>query len=156
MKKIHVPVVESLLALCLCAFPALAQEGNPGPGGRPQHQGVLPVPGGKEQIPNLSDQQKEQMRKLALAFSGKTLPLRNELGEKEARLRSLMTALEPDRPAIDKVVDDIGNLTKELLKARVANDLKVNEVLTPEQRLMRDALPGPGMPPPRDMDPGLH
>ena len=69
-----------------------------------------------------------------------------------------MAAVEPDRPAIDKVVDDIGNITKELLKARIANDLKVNEVLTPEQRLLRDAgpgRPGPGMPPPRDMDAGM-
>ncbi len=171
MNKTSIPVVIVIVALCIAAGSASAQEGKSGPA--PGRQGGFNLPSrpGDQENPGLSDQQKEQMRKLTIAFAEKTLPLRNELAEKQAHLHSLMTARETDHAAIDRVVDEIGNLGKELFKAKIANDLKVNELLTEEQRAMRDMhhggpgpgmpglempgmeKPGPGMPPPGDEPP---
>lgn len=70
-----------------------------------------------------------------------------------------MTAREADRNAIDKTADEIGNIRKELFKARIASDLKINEVLTEEQkafRNMRPDWPGPLKPPPEDPGPMMH
>lgn len=143
------------LGLVLCTLPVCAQsqEENalppppPGGGRGAMHQ----PPGGEGDIPNLTDQQKDQIRKLDVALAEKTLALRNELAEKETHLRSLMTARVPDRAAVDKSAEEIGNLRTELLRARVANELNLRDVLTEEQRALRDMRPeGPdGPPPPR-------
>jgi len=141
------------IGLVLCTLPirAQSQEKNalppppPGGGRGVMHQG----PGGEGDIPNLTDQQKEQIRKLEVALAEKTLPLRNELAEKETHLRSLMTARVPDRAAIDKSAEEIGNLRAELFRARLANELNVRDILTEEQKALHDMRQeGPDGPPP--------
>ena len=88
---------------------------------RPPHQA-------DPDLPKLTDQQKDQVRKIRLDLAERTLPLRNGLSEKESHLRTLTTAGEPDRTAIDKAADEIGNMRKELFKARIVSDLKIDEV----------------------------
>ena len=150
MNKFRIAALPLGLVLCILPVRAQSQEGNPLPppppgGGR----GVMhEYPQGDRYLLNLTDQQKEQMRKLNLSLAEKTLPLRNELAEKETHLRTLVTARDPDRAAVDKAAEEIGNLRTELFRAHVANEMKIRDVLSEEQRALRDARPeGPDAPP---------
>lgn len=152
MQKIPLVLAAAFIALCALRSASNAQDENFRPPGPPYHQG------GHDAL-NLTDQQKQQIRKINLPQAQKTLPLRNELAEKEAHLRSLMSVREPDRAAIDRTVDEVGSLRKELFKAKIANDLKINEVLTEEQRSFRDMRPEGSaqcMPPPGESGPGMR
>ncbi len=153
MINIRIAALLPGLVLCMMPIHARSQERSalppppPGGGRVAMHQ----TPGGDRDMLNLTDQQKDQIRKLNFALAEKTLPLQNEVAEKEARLRTLMTAREPDRAAVDKSAEEIGNLRTELFRARVANEMKIRDVLTVEQKALRDMRPdGPdGPPPPR-------
>jgi Spy/CpxP family protein refolding chaperone len=156
------------LFLLVSSLAARAQEERPGPPGGPgAGSGRLAPPHQRDQyLPTLTDRQKEQIRKLDRVLAEASLPIRSDLAEKEAHLRSLMAAREPDRGATEKVADEIGNLRKELFKARITHDLRLNGVLTEEQRAFREmhsggpflgtpppGVMGPAIPPPGDMDP---
>ena len=95
------------------------------------------------EIPGLTDQQKEQIKKLHLALEEKTLALRNQLGEKEARLRTLTTSKNVNSAEVEKLIDEIGQLRTQDFKAHVLNDLKIRELLTDEQRVQFDSHPRP-------------
>ena len=127
---------------------SFAQPGQPPPrrGHGDAHVQVLPpLP---PEIPGLTDQQKEQLKKLHDAFADKSLALTNQLGEKEARLRTLTTAKKIDEADVSKVVDEIGSLRHQLFKSHVMLDLKIRELLTEEQRMFFDTHPRPSGPPP--------
>ena len=105
-----------LIALCavllLAAHPyrgALAQ----GPYLPPGHGMPRTLPPGGGGVPDLSDQQNEQIKKLRLALAEKTLPLRNQLGEKEAHMRTLVCAHVIDVAAVEKTAEEIGEIRKE-------------------------------------------
>ena len=161
MQKLRLPFIAALFVLCIYSTQAPAQDRSPAPPQSPGREGgaMRPPHPADQDLPKLTDQQNDQIRKIHLALAEKTLPLRNELSEKEAHLRTLMTAREADRNAIDKAADEIGNIRKELFKARVESDVRINEVLTEEQkafRNMRPEGPGPLMPPPEDPAPMMH
>ena len=147
VKRTCIALAAAVLAAAPLAGGVLAQEAygpRPAP---PLSQGLPP---GGHGIPDLSDQQKEQMRKLRLALEEKTLPLRNQLGEKEAHLRTLMSARAPDADAVGKTAEEIGDLRTQIFKAEVLGDLNVRGLLTEDQKASLDAAPGPrgSVPPP--------
>lgn len=84
-------------------------------------------------IPNLTEEQKEQLHAFKLELDKSTLPLKNQVAEKEARLRTLTTAESFDERAVNKVIEEIGDLKTSLMKIKVANEQKVKSVLTEEQ-----------------------
>jgi Spy/CpxP family protein refolding chaperone len=87
----------------------------------------------KPMIPNLSEEQKEQIKEFRLAAEKSALPLKNQVGEKEARLKTLTTAEVYDAKSTDKVIEEIGKLRTDLLKLKVATEQKVKGILTDEQ-----------------------
>lgn len=91
------------------------------------------------QIPNLTDEQKEQIKNILLAGRQQMLPLRNEMGEKVARLRTLRTTDPVDMDAVDAIVEELGDVRVEMMKQRLASEQKIRELLTDEQRLFFDS-----------------
>ena len=91
-------------------------------------------------IPNLTDQQKEQMKALHTAFLKTTNPLKNQLAEKRAHLRTITAVDKPNQKEIDNTIDEIGQLRTQMLKARTDMQLKVRALLTEEQKIHFDAM----------------
>ena len=90
-------------------------------------------------IPGLSDEQKEQIKQVRLEIQKEVLPLRNDMREKRARLNTLSTAEKADMNAINRVVEDIGDLQTEIIKKREMGRQQVRNLLNEEQRLFFDS-----------------
>jgi Spy/CpxP family protein refolding chaperone len=87
---------------------------------------------------NLTDAQKESFKQSRLALEKQLQPIRNELGEAEARQRTLTTTDKPDMDAINKNIDKIGALKAQMAKLQVKHHLEMRAQLTDEQRLKFD------------------
>lgn len=94
-------------------------------------------------IPDLTDQQKEQIRKIRLKGLKELLPLKNQLKEKRAQLRTLTTG-QADMPSAYEVAEEIGMIQTDLLKKRLDIRQQIRELLTEDQRVIFDVRPGPG------------
>lgn len=83
---------------------------------------------------NLSDQQREQIRAIMQeARNANEVPDKN-LGALQRELRAAIFADTPDHGKIDQLKATIAEAQASALNARIAVDLKIAEVLTPEQR----------------------
>lgn len=95
-----------------------------------------------ERIPDLTEEQQAKLKSLRTETQKQVLPLRNQIGEKKARLKSLTTAEEPDMKSIDKLIEEIGDLKTQIAKLRAATHQKVRAELTEDQRLFLDTHMG--------------
>lgn len=93
----------------------------------------------KGMIPGLSEDQQEQIKALRVKHMEAMKPLRNELGEKKARLRTLTTADKVNMTEVNKVIDDIGKMQTQMMKLKVQHRQEIRKLLNNEQRLMFDA-----------------
>ncbi len=89
---------------------------------------------------NLTADQKESFKKGMMAVHKQIQPLRNELGEAEARQRTLATAEKPDLNAINKNIEKIGGIKVEMAKILAKQRLEMRAQLTDEQRLKFDMM----------------
>ena len=118
-----------------------------------QPEGVTPKKGQKQQQDmqrdrmhqgmqalNLTDAQKESFKKNMMATQKQLLPLRNELGEAEARQKTLNSAEKPDFGAINKNIDKVAGMRAEMAKVQVKNHLEMRAQLTDEQRMKFDMM----------------
>jgi Spy/CpxP family protein refolding chaperone len=137
-------IVLPIAALLLIAGTAFAQppemhgkgEGKEGAHGRriSEHKGM---------IPGLSEEQQEQIKALKTEHMKAMQPLRNQLGEKKARLRTLTTADKVNMAEINKVIDDIGKMQTQLMKLKEQHRQEIRKLLNDEQRVMFDAHHSP-------------
>lgn len=133
-------VIGSLLVLMIFTVSAQAQDRK---GPHPQRQGHEQMEKGDHgqkkpghpPIPGITEEQKEQMKAIHVEIEKSALPIKNQIGEKEARLRTLVTAANYDERAVNKVLDEIGDLKTDVQKLEVAGLQKAKEVLTEEQML---------------------
>ena len=86
-------------------------------------------------IPNLTEEQQVQLKELHLAMEKASLPIHNQIAEKEARLKSITTADEINLKDAGRVIQEISDLRTKLMNLRVENLVKLKEVLTEEQEL---------------------
>jgi len=93
----------------------------------------------KGMMPDLSEQQQEQIKALRVKHMEAMKPLRNELGEKKARLRTLTTADKVNMTEVNKVIDDIGKMQTQLMKLKEQHRQEIRKLLNDEQRVMFDA-----------------
>ena len=93
---------------------------------------------GPQNALNLTDAQKEAFKKSRLALEKQLQPVRNELGEAEARQRTLTTTDKPDMDAINKNIEKMGALKTEMAKIQAKHHLEIRAQLTDEQRLKFD------------------
>ena len=87
---------------------------------------------------NLTVEQKEAFKKSMLEVQKQLQPIRNELGEAEARQKTLTTVEKPDIAAINKNIEKMGTLKVEMTKIQVKHHLEMRAQLTDEQRLKFD------------------
>lgn len=87
---------------------------------------------------NLSDEQKQKMKDIRFKTEKEVLPLKNQLAEKKARLKTLTTVDKPDMNEINKTIDEMSALRSQIEKKRVASKMEVRSLLTDEQRLLFD------------------
>jgi len=86
----------------------------------------------------LTDEQKTKIEALRLDQQKKMLPLKNELGEKEARMKTLSTAEVADMKAINSLIDEMAVIKTKMAKDRAAHHQEIRKILTPEQRIKFD------------------
>ncbi|MFY0593992.1 Spy/CpxP family protein refolding chaperone [Roseivirga sp.] len=84
-------------------------------------------------IPNLTEEQKEQLHSFRLESEKASLPIKNQVAEKEARLKTLVTSESYNEKAVNKVIEEIGDLKTGLMKLKVAEGQKVKNILNEEQ-----------------------
>jgi Spy/CpxP family protein refolding chaperone len=96
-------------------------------------------PGHDPMIPDLTDEQKEQIKDIRVESMEEMLTLKNKLGEKAARLRTLQTAAKANMSEINKAIEDIGKLRTEMMKLKAASHQEIRSLLTDEQRIFFDA-----------------
>lgn len=97
---------------------------------------------GRMGILNLTDDQKAKIKAQQVAFGKEALPLKNQLAEKRAHLRTLQTAQTYDANAVNATIDDIAKTESQLLKKQAANREAIRKLLNDEQRLAFDSNRG--------------
>lgn len=89
-------------------------------------------------LPDLTQEQEDQINVLKTQHLKTTLALKNELNEKEARYVTLMTAEKPDMNAINKLIDEIALLKGKIMKEKASHQQEIRKVLTEDQRVLFD------------------
>lgn len=103
---------------------------------RPPAGFTLPAP---ENSAGLTDQQREEIRKIRTQQLKERTQTGNLLKEKRAKLESLQTADKPDLKEINRVIDEIAALQAQEMKSQAASRQKIRSLLTEEQRALFDA-----------------
>jgi len=124
------------LATSVMAQQTVKKDGKQNRGNNPEMR--MQKPQGQPDALNLTDAQKEGFKQSRLALEKQLQPIRNELGEAEARQRTLTTTEKPDMDAVNKNIDKIGALKTQMAKLQVKHHLEMRAQLTDEQRLKFD------------------
>ena len=90
-------------------------------------------------IPNLTEEQKTEIKKIKEESRKKAEPQRKEAKDLRSKLNALKTAENPDQQQINSLIDKSAKMKAEMEKSRTASELKVRGILTPEQRKFVDA-----------------
>lgn len=89
-------------------------------------------------LPNLTEDQKEQIKEIRLNGQKEALPIRNALGEKKAKLRTLTTSEDYNERTVNGVIDEIADLEASIMKLKETHRQEVRSILTEEQRIVFD------------------
>jgi Spy/CpxP family protein refolding chaperone len=128
MKKRLFTVLTVLAAFTLMVPLAGAQE-------KPKDEGgCCPM---RHQL-NLTDDQEKQVEKSKFDLEKAVLPLETQIEVKHAELKALLVADNPNAGTVNAKLDEIGGLRTQIQKKRVAHEMEVRRLLTPEQRLQFD------------------
>ncbi|MBN1823782.1 MAG: periplasmic heavy metal sensor [Endomicrobiales bacterium] len=82
----------------------------------------------------LTPEQEDSLNAEVKRFTEETKPLRESLMEKRKALREAENTSEEFTPELEKQIDEVSALQAKVEKARVQHKIKVNTILTPEQR----------------------
>lgn len=93
-------------------------------------------------IPDVTDAQKEKVKKLQLDMKKDMLPLRNQLNEEKAKLNTLKTADKADINEINKQIDKINTTKTTMMKRSAKMQQDFRNVLTEDQRVYFDSQKG--------------
>ena len=85
-------------------------------------------------IPDLTEEQKAQMKEIKKASRESMKPQHEELRAVREKLGALKSADNPDMKSINQLIDNKHVLEAEMDKAKMATHLKALSVLNPEQR----------------------
>jgi Spy/CpxP family protein refolding chaperone len=91
-----------------------------------------------KRIPGLSQDQKDQMKKLHLRLLKESLPLQNQLREKEAILTTLQSSEKPILDAIHNQIQEIGQIKTDLAIKEASHHQEIRKILNEEQRILFD------------------
>ncbi len=86
----------------------------------------------------LTDDQQQKIEALHLELDKKMIPLKSEMGIKQAELDALMVEDKPSEKAVSGKIKEIGDLRTKMHTLKSAMILDMRQSLTPEQRLKFD------------------
>lgn len=89
---------------------------------------------------DLSDEQQEQIKEIHLNGQKAMLPLRNQLREEQAKLRTLTTSDSYDENAVKQTIDSIAKIQANMMMERVGHHQEIRTLLTDEQRIKFDTF----------------
>jgi len=156
-KRSIVSMLVTVLFLTVLTFQGVSQEkSDPPPPPPPPKQKTdmpppPPPPSGKIQkqakpsfiadIPDITDAQKEEIKKADLKNMKAMTELRNQIREKHAHLVSLLSSDDLDMNDVNKTIDEISVLNGRILSQQVSHHRAIRVILTPEQKIIYDAGP---------------
>lgn len=133
-----------LLAIAVMSFTAQAQTGqgkvNRGEPkeGRGAKVRVHHIGENGFMIPDLNEEQRNEIKKLRLDMAKESTSIRNQMAEKRARLNTLQSEDKADMNAINKTIDEIASLQAQQMKAKANFRVKVRALLNDEQKVAFD------------------
>jgi Spy/CpxP family protein refolding chaperone len=89
-------------------------------------------------IPDLTEEQQDEIRDLRTVHLKEITPLRNEVKINNAMLQSLQTEDDPDMNEINGLIEKNGKLLTEIRKKQVAHKMEIRSLLTDEQKVFFD------------------
>ncbi len=89
-------------------------------------------------LPGLTDEQKDAIKEIRMEGMKQQLPLKNKKDELKARLKTEMTADQPNETEINDLIEEIGKIDIDKHKIRTKNRLEIRKLLNDEQRLVFD------------------
>ncbi|MDR9387998.1 MAG: periplasmic heavy metal sensor [Balneolaceae bacterium] len=93
----------------------------------------------------LTPEQREQIKTLRLDVMEKRLPLKNQLNEAKARLKTVSTGSEINEKEAKKLIDSMHQLEADIKKLEWDLRMDVRAMLTEEQQVRFDQMPWPRM-----------
>ena len=91
-------------------------------------------------ILELSDEQKTKVEAIHFESMKSMKSVKNLIGEKQARLKSLSTVENPDNKAIIKVASEIGDLKSKMFVNQVQTKQQVRALLDEKQKMKFDQI----------------
>ena len=88
----------------------------------------------------LSEDQQVQLEQAMIAHHKAVKPLRNQLEEKRAALKTLSSAEKVDQEKLNTSIDEIGDLQTAMLKAKVNHQIAMRAMLTDKQKMLFDQM----------------
>jgi Spy/CpxP family protein refolding chaperone len=93
----------------------------------------------------LSPEQKKSIMEIKTKMMKEALPIKNQIGEKEAHLKTISTGDNIDMNAVNNTIDEISVLKAKMMKMHMANRQEIRKVLNDEQKLIFDIKGPKGM-----------
>jgi len=142
MKKSWMRAMAAMIAMMIMTAGTLqAQQGAKAHQGdcqqKPQNEVKGPF-GNYHQIPGITDKQKEDIKALRIAMIKEINALKDQVNEKEAKLRTLTRAEKPDSKAIDNLIDEISVLQASKRKRIESTRQGIRSMLNDEQKIWFD------------------
>ncbi len=141
MKKLTAVISMIVVSVLLISGSLSAQQGNmkgmKGMKGN-KHMYSSCHKGSFQNIPNISDEQKAQLKSVRTKMMKEVLPIKNSLKEKMAHLNTLSTATKVDMKAINKQIESIGKDKVVMMKIKANFRQEVRKLLTDDQRVYFD------------------
>ena len=88
----------------------------------------------------LTDAQKTKIEEIHFAAMKSMKSVKNNIGEKEAKLKTLSSADSPDLKAISKVAEEIGDLRTKMFVSQVQTKQEVRALLDEKQKFKFDNM----------------
>ena len=94
-------------------------------------------------VPNLTDDQREQLKKAELKNTEAMTPLHNQLREKMARMNTILSTSPLNQKEADQLAEEIGRINASMIKQLIRHDQEIRALLTPGQQIIFDSRPKP-------------
>ncbi len=91
-------------------------------------------------IPNLTDEQQDQLETMRTQRIAASTAHRAEMNELRARKRSISISENPDMNELENIIDQMAELRAEHIKSAANHRQQVREMLTSEQRVYFDRM----------------
>lgn len=133
MRRRSIEMIRFIFSLVFLMAVVGATSASAGPWGRGMGPGACDSPHAEAAL-GLTSEQSQKLQALRQAYLDEIAPLQNQLFGRNAELRLLWSAQEPDKEQIASKQKEINDLEQQIEDRSTRHRLSCREVLTPEQR----------------------